>query len=257
MNLESVVASRHEKWNETERAIMAYVLANQERVVESSVQAVAHSTFTSPSSVMRLTKKLGFSGFSELKYFLRHSRSAPAAEGSDLVEAQRRDVEGTLAQLERLDLDPLLHGIERAGTVYCYGTDSSAGMAAQELSKALLISGTSTVVIPGVQELKVSLPAMAAEDLLVLVSGGEGMPAAPELPELFLLRSLQTLLITRLGDREPSYSPEWTVHYCASPLGRVGGSERFYSWIGLNVALDYLVRRYVMHLREVRAAVRP
>ncbi|MCP3424872.1 MurR/RpiR family transcriptional regulator [Rothia sp. AR01] len=256
MNLESVVASRHEKWNDTERAIMSYVLANQDRVVESSVQAVAHSTFTSPSSVMRLTKKLGFSGFSELKYFLRHSRSAPTSEVADLVAAQRRDVEGTLAQLERADLGPVLHRMQRARTVYCYGTDFSSRTAAQELSKALLINGTSTVMVPGVKELKASLPAMDPEDLLVLISGGDGMPAQAELAELFLLRSLQTLAITRLGDRERSYNPEWMLHYCASPLGRVGGSESYYSWIGLNVVLDYLVRRYVMHLRERRGLAR-
>lgn len=248
MDLDSVAAAHHGAWNETERSILAYLLQHQREVAESSVHRVAERTFTSASSVMRLTKKLGFSGFAELKYFIRTSLAeASPGEGVDLLAAQREDLEATMAQLERVDLEPIVRRIHESSAVYCLGTGFAQRTAVSEFSKSLLTNGKSSSVIPDLTELRVGLPMMKPEDLMVLVSLSGDTPDYAEIPQMLALRGIPTLAVTRLSSNRMSAQSQWSVHYCASPITLPWHPGPFYSFVGLNLTLDHLVRRYMIY----------
>lgn len=53
--------------SETEKQIAAYVLAAGRELERYSTRALAEASYTSPASIVRLCKKLGFSGFEEFK----------------------------------------------------------------------------------------------------------------------------------------------------------------------------------------------
>ena len=69
MDLQDVVNANQHRFSDTERDILAFMLENEEFVAEATINSLAHKTYTSTSSIIRLTKKLNFSGFAELKYF--------------------------------------------------------------------------------------------------------------------------------------------------------------------------------------------
>ena len=56
----------------SELYVLRYIDNNKERVLSSSVKGIAEQAFVSTATVMRVCKKLGFSGFSELKYALKN-----------------------------------------------------------------------------------------------------------------------------------------------------------------------------------------
>lgn len=248
MDLDSVVAAHHGAWNETERGILSYILSHQQEVAGSSVQAVAQRTFTSTSSIMRLTKKLGFSGFAELKYFLRSCLAEAEPEaGTDLLAAQREDLQSTLEHLERVEIEPIIQRIHEAGSVYCLGTGFAQRTAVSEFSKSLLTNGRSSSVIPDLTELRVGLPMMRTGDLMVLVSLSGNTPEYARIPQMLAARGIPTLAVTRLGGNQMATDARWNVHYSASPVTLPWHPGPFYSFIGLNLALDYLVRRYMSY----------
>ena len=51
----------------SERAVLDYLIANKAALKDLSVEAVAKASFTSPASVVRMTKKLGYEGFKDFK----------------------------------------------------------------------------------------------------------------------------------------------------------------------------------------------
>lgn len=57
-----------------EYEILEFVIKNQVLVSNMTVQNLADATFVSTASVIRLCKKIGFSGFSELKYKLKSQK---------------------------------------------------------------------------------------------------------------------------------------------------------------------------------------
>lgn len=50
----------------TERTIAHYIAQQPERILRMNVRSLAETTYTSPSAVIRLCKRLGFSGYREL-----------------------------------------------------------------------------------------------------------------------------------------------------------------------------------------------
>lgn len=250
MNLESIVASTQGTWNDTERDILTYLLAHQAEAADSSVQQIAQRTYTSTSSVMRLAKRLGFSGFAEMKYFIRTSlREVAERDAPDPVATQRHDLLATLDHLEATAMEPIVRRLYESNAVYCLGTGSSQRLAASEFAKSLMANGKQATVITDLTEMKVSLPMMGANDTLVIISLGGTNPDFVEIPRAASLRGVPTLAVTRLSSNPLAAASRWNVHYCSTALHPSWHIGEYHSLIGLNVALDYVIRAYMEYRR--------
>lgn len=55
----------------SELDILRYIDNNKKEILDMSIQDLSKTVFFSTTSIMRLCKKIGFSGFSELKYYVK------------------------------------------------------------------------------------------------------------------------------------------------------------------------------------------
>ena len=55
----------------SELYVFTYLDKNKEEVIDLSVKELSDKTFVSTATVMRVAKKLGYSGFTELKYAIK------------------------------------------------------------------------------------------------------------------------------------------------------------------------------------------
>ncbi len=60
------------KSNDTEDSILDYIRKNRAEIQNISIHKVASDLFISPNSIIRTAKKLGYSGFSELKFAIQN-----------------------------------------------------------------------------------------------------------------------------------------------------------------------------------------
>ncbi len=74
MNFEDRVLQHEFKLNDTDDAIIEYIRENRDQLNTISIQKVAMEVFTVPNAVMRLCRKLGYDGFSQLKVLLHAER---------------------------------------------------------------------------------------------------------------------------------------------------------------------------------------
>ena len=81
MNIHKIL--KEMKLNDTERQILDYLETNSHDILNMRIQKVADDNFTSTSSVFRLSKKLGFSGYKELTYYLANSHHESALSDMD------------------------------------------------------------------------------------------------------------------------------------------------------------------------------
>lgn len=56
-----------EQFNASEKAVAQYIITNKEEVLNLSIQALSELTYTSPSTVVRLCRKIGLKGFKDFK----------------------------------------------------------------------------------------------------------------------------------------------------------------------------------------------
>lgn len=85
MNINKIL--KEVKLNSTEEQILHYLEANSKNILNIRIQKVANDNFTSTSSVFRLAKKLGFSGYKELSYFLTNSHKDNDLSNMDELSA--------------------------------------------------------------------------------------------------------------------------------------------------------------------------
>ncbi len=54
-------------FNASEETVAQYILTNREQVLEMSIQTLSEHTYTSPSTIVRLCRKMGLKGFKDFK----------------------------------------------------------------------------------------------------------------------------------------------------------------------------------------------
>lgn len=59
------------KFTSLEESVITYILNNIDSCMEEGIRGIAKKTYTSTSTIMRLSKKLGYNGFVELVYSLK------------------------------------------------------------------------------------------------------------------------------------------------------------------------------------------
>lgn len=71
MKFEDRVQIYEHKLNDTDDQIIEYIKVNREKVINLSIQKLAQELFTVPNTIVRLSRKLGYEGFAELKIALK------------------------------------------------------------------------------------------------------------------------------------------------------------------------------------------
>lgn len=75
MELENVF--RDVKLSKTEVTVLRFIQNNPEQCIREGIRTVAERCYSNPSSLVRLAKKLKFSGWLELVYFIKFNITMP------------------------------------------------------------------------------------------------------------------------------------------------------------------------------------
>ncbi|MDO5750016.1 MAG: MurR/RpiR family transcriptional regulator [Rothia sp. (in: high G+C Gram-positive bacteria)] len=254
MDLQDVVNANQHRFSETEREILAFMLENEEFVAEATINSLAHKTYTSTSSIIRLTKKLNFSGFAELKYFIKSSLSNTEPYNPRFIESGREDILRTYDYLEHMDLGSMLKRIFTARTVYCYGTGYAQRNAVQEFAKSMQICGKFCHIIPARNEFESAMNIMSQDDIVVIVSFSGQTENMREHIKMLQLRKIPMIAITAIGVNYMSSHADFSLHYQSTPTQLSTQRKPFNSFVALSVLLDYIVRRYIDYIETQQRA---
>lgn len=131
-----------DKLSRVERKIAAYISENQDAVPGLSIHALAQKIGAGPSSVIRLSKSLGYKGFSELKFQLERRRlqvgtrdvGIGKSDATNIVKQKILQFDYTALEkcvLETDDsvLEHIAEAVAQAGKVYVVGCGASSGAA--------------------------------------------------------------------------------------------------------------------------------
>ena len=248
MDLQDVVNANQHRFSDTERDILAFMLENEEFVAEATINSLAHKTYTSTSSIIRLTKKLNFSGFAELKYFIKSSLTKSEPYNPRFIESGREDILRTYDYLEHMELSGLLRKLHTARTIYCFGTGYAQRNAVQEFAKSMQVCGKFCHVIPARNEFESTMSAMNQDDVVILVSFSGQTENMREHVKMLALRKIPMIAITAIGVNFMSSYAEYSLHSQTTPTQLSTQRQPYPSFVALSVLLDYIVRRYIDHV---------
>ncbi len=149
MDLEKFTAGK--QLTDLERSILEYVVEHIEEIQEMGVREVAEETYTSPASVIRLSKKLGYTGFTDMYYSLlpivKKAEQATYEAGHGILDF---DFSAILSEFSEEKIEQFnRHIFEKSNKyIFIYATGFS-DILAEYVYKKLLVLGRKVIISSG------------------------------------------------------------------------------------------------------------
>ncbi len=190
-DIRSMVVKNGDKLNDSEKQIIQFIISNPELCSNLSLSKLAQKLYVSESAIFRLCKKLGLSGYSELKFNLEElirSRKDSTRVVSSFSKDLSKALLDVLKYFDGLDLNRLYTELDAAEHIYIYSTGWEQELLAQYLSHELFMIGKNATVLPAaLDELKAADSFARSNDILFIISyTGDNVSLNRELSQLVL-----------------------------------------------------------------------
>lgn len=242
------------KFSASEQAIVNFVLENPEKIENMTVQEIAQKTYTHPSTLIRIAKKLGYSGWSELKsaylgewsylkdHFMEIDANFPFTSSDGIMTIakkiaalERATIEDTLSLIHHDELQLAKQLLLKAGHIKIFASNANSLVSqdfAMKMNRIQKNVSISKIFGESIYE-AYNCPSDTCA-ILISYTGENSMPiqVTQALKEL----GIPTIAITGIGDNQLSKSCD-----CVLPITT---REKLYSKIGsftVNTSICYLL----------------
>lgn len=168
MVLEEAIAGAGDRLTPNDRQILAQLMRNRVAATRMSSSELAAWLHTSRTTLGRVTKKLGLSGFAELKYLLEPH--GPAKQDSPSLVEVAQGYRMLVHDLSCRDYRRACELISDAPTVYLFGTGNEQKAVAREFGRLFSSFGVACVEVFDLGELRLTFSHAHPNDLLVVIS---------------------------------------------------------------------------------------
>lgn len=239
--------AHYDKLNQTDKEVLSYILKNKAEVTDTTIINLAEKTLTSKSSIMRLTQKLGYSGYSELKYNLESELSqTKESKSQSFSNSQEEEIQTTKKLFNQMDLTPLLEKIHEANRIYCYGTGWAQRDILSDFKRSMIALDRDLILINSSTELGFAAKNMTKDDLVIIVSLSGDIKGSKEAIEVLNVQDVPILSITDLNNNKYAAVAEYNL-YCNSKTFQLNEIE-IESLFSFYVVTDLLYRRFAEYL---------
>ncbi|WP_102337963.1 MurR/RpiR family transcriptional regulator [Collinsella provencensis] len=192
--------------NTNERKVFEYVIHHANQVQDMSIRELAASCFVSSTTILRFTRKLGFSGYREFSDSLKLAQHTAAQSSIPSVLYQKtfseeylKDIIESVRVISSSSIEKLCARIEQAHRVYCYGLNLDHEIA-RYMYQVLLRLGIPAMLPMERLEKRQAIERMQDDDVLLVFSlSGENTEVIEFVERVLSLHSPCVATITQSG----------------------------------------------------------
>lgn len=234
------LAKLFNKLTNSEQKVFTYIYANQQKVIKMKINDLAKETFTSKTVIINLSQKLGFEGFSDLKYYLKSNNSTDddIRVLEDLQYGLKQNIEKTFVVIEADLYKKISREVIESKTVYVFarGTSKAAGY---YLNHILLTLGIKCIFVKDYNLLTLVGSTLESDELVILISLSGNTEKILEVANIAKVKGCRTIAITSFGNNELSKISDYTLH-CVSNDTETKFNDSI-SRIGMFIVIEMLV----------------
>lgn len=156
---------------ESEKRVCTYIIQNYEKIPNMSINQLANKSYTSKTVVINMAQKLGFEGYTDLRYYVRNEKIEPKrfVSREEIDHKVLESTKMTLKTLDREKVSNVAKEIIDAKTVYIAARGTSKSVALH-LSHLLLTSGVKCILIDDYNLLPIISHQVEEDELMILIS---------------------------------------------------------------------------------------
>lgn len=243
MNFEQHVQLSYDNLSDSEKNMVSYLREHRQEIGEMTIVELGSRLLSSKSSVLRLAKKLGFRGYSDMKYSIEESLQQLAIAPQDLVANLKDEINKTFQYAEQTNFQPLLDKIKNARNVVLYATGFTQNNYTKDFANDLFISGRPNFLISGETNFDMIAHTLNEEDLVIITSLSGNTSTIKNTIKLLKLNQVALCGVTAFGKNYLGDHADYHLYYEVStlPSNIVEGAT---SMVCLNIILSILSRKY-------------
>lgn len=243
--------------------ILKFVYGHPEEILHMSIQELARQVSYSSATILRFCKKLGYSGFAELKYALHaelRRDSAPPASYSEqtfstqmLLSTMRSDVESTSKLLLEEQLSQTFRYFDSNCPIYMWSPGGITSILAEYFEKLLLSIGRQNVYRMESQKMCEHILRSTRRDSLLIVISTTGIfPPTLHLAKIAKINNIPVISISPYANNE--LADNATVSYRFFTHQRENSGAEYTSRLPLFFIIDMIIRCYLEYKQSITPA---
>ncbi|WP_373893758.1 MurR/RpiR family transcriptional regulator [Virgibacillus sp. CBA3643] len=222
MKIEEIINKKYEYFSDIDEEIAKYVLDNKDKIGNMGINAVAKNSFTSKSSVLRFAQKLGFSGFSEFKNYIKREVAIKLnTQGPhELFDQVLTDIARTMEYLKNVDLQSIYEAMDECKNVYILPTGVAQDNQANELQRLFMMSGRPVHILPGSiysSEYRRIIENIEVDDLIFVLSLSGENPNLDGVLDIPKVKGAKTISLTNFKSNSLAGKADFNL-YASSTL---------------------------------------
>lgn len=256
MNLEALINKYYNDLNDNDLHVISYVSQNIQVCKNKTVTKISKYCNVSPSTIIRTTKKLGFNGYSEFRYFLKEEaeRIKETKVASDQYFSSSvllKDVKETIKLFEEdKSLEKIYTLLLNARNIFAYGTGYGQNLMLKEFSRCLMNNNIFINIIPSKTELELISHTITSDDLLIVTSLSGNMNSIDSMMKNISVKQVPMVSVTVFSRNDLSYLADYNLYYQVSNLNKVNQLNDT-SYCTLNLVLSLLYEGFTNFVRSI------
>ncbi|MGW9019010.1 MurR/RpiR family transcriptional regulator [Priestia megaterium] len=206
------------KLNDTDDQIIEYILKNKQEVVKLSIQRLAANLYTVPNSIIRLSKKLGYDGYSQLKNSLKEEVNE-AKEAKE--ESLQFNIKRTFSLIDIEKIAIVVKMLYEAKRVLFFGVGDTA-LFCEMMVKNLKIAGKQSDFYIHRHEAIYGINELEKDDVLFLLSLSGETEQVLEMAELGKSKKIKIITLTHFNRNSLQKLGDVNL-YCYAPKQMLKG----------------------------------
>ncbi len=200
MTFEERIYAQEFKLNDTDDSVIEYIRANRADLQNVSIHNIAKALYIAPNAIMRAAKKLGYSGFSELKFSLQqedHPTDAQTVEKRVLDKIPQNIVK-TLDVMDEAAMAQLVATMLAAPKIVFAGVGESVYFC-ELFGKYLRCLDQKVEYYAQIHDIEYAVSHCAAGDLLIFISASGNTERLVALAQTAGAAGMHTACLTHYG----------------------------------------------------------
>lgn len=232
--------------SESEKRVCKYIFDHAKNVNDLNVYSIAEEAFTSKTVVINTAKKLGFEGFTDLKYYIRQAMSsqgqgdAKCPFKADFNEEIIENVKMTCNFVGKNELSAAADLITNSKTVFIAARGTSKAVA-KHLNHMLITIGIKSVLIDDYNLLSLIASRIDKREVIVLLSLSGETRKIVEAARAVKMRESKIIAITSFSHNTLSKLADCSIFCISSNTNTINNDA--VSRIAMFVAVEMICNK--------------
>lgn len=246
MTLEDRINRYYDHLTHTDKQILKVILKLDFKRQNYTVNDIANHAHVSTTSVHRAIKKVGFKAYTEFKYEVQKRTGFVESNGSNYNDNIIESITRTLNDFTETNHDELYEKMNKARTIYAFGTGNEQQSALQIFANHFIYYGKPIIIINTITDLEIYSRKMTEDDLIFFCSLNGNAISYQNVLNTLGLKNTYSVSITLKANNNLSQSCKHNLFFY--PDFHQSNTTLHWPSLTLRVLLDALLNDYFLHL---------